>query len=77
MLTKLLISFITFYQKFLSPDTGMFSLKKNTTCCFYPTCSEYTKEALHKYGFYKGVLLGARRIVRCHPWQKEHIDLVP
>ena len=68
---------INFYQKYLSLDTGMFSLKKGTTCVFYPTCSEYTKQAVLKYGVLKGVFLGARRVLRCHPWQKNHIDPLP
>ncbi len=64
-----LISFINFYQKHLSP-------LKRPSCVFYPTCSEYTKEAINKYGILKGVFLGIRRILRCHPWQKNHIDPV-
>jgi putative membrane protein insertion efficiency factor len=71
---KIIIYLIDAYQKILSPDTGIFALKKGTTCVFYPTCSEYTKEALLKYGTLKGLFLGLRRILRCHPWQKEHID---
>lgn len=63
------VKLINFYQKFLSP------LKKQS-CVFYPTCSEYTKEAINKYGVLKGVWLGVKRIFRCHPWQKEHIDLL-
>lgn len=70
----LVVLLITFYQKFLSLDTGMFALRKGTTCVFYPTCSEYTKQAVSKYGVVKGGILGVRRIGRCHPWQKEHID---
>ncbi|HAS84460.1 MAG TPA: membrane protein insertion efficiency factor YidD [Candidatus Yonathbacteria bacterium] len=69
-----IVFLINFYQKFLSLDTGIFSFKKGTTCVFYPTCSEYTKEAVLKYGVFKGIFLGFRRILRCHPWQKEHID---
>ena len=63
-----LVKLINFYQKFLSPVNK---------CVFYPTCSEYTKQAIEKYGALKGVYLGCRRILRCHPWQKNHIDLVP
>ncbi len=69
-LKTLLISLINFYQKFFSP---VFSRNK---CVFYPTCSEYTKEAIEKYGAFKGVFLGFRRILHCHPWQKNHIDLL-
>ncbi|MFA6078077.1 MAG: membrane protein insertion efficiency factor YidD [Candidatus Paceibacterota bacterium] len=65
---------ISFYQKFLSLDTGLFAIKKGTTCVFFPTCSEYTKQAVTKYGVIKGLAFGSRRILRCHPWQKEHID---
>ncbi|OIP66503.1 MAG: membrane protein insertion efficiency factor YidD [Candidatus Yonathbacteria bacterium CG10_big_fil_rev_8_21_14_0_10_43_136] len=71
---NLVVLLMIFYQKYLSLDTGIFSLKKGTTCVFYPTCSEYTKEAVMKYGVFKGLFLGFRRILRCHPWQKEHID---
>lgn len=74
---KIVVSFINFYQKFISFDTGMFSLKKGTTCVFYPTCSEYAKQAVVKYGVLKGLFLGVRRILRCHPWQKSHIDPLP
>lgn len=36
-------------------------------CRFTPTCSEYTIEALEKYGFSKGILMGIKRIAKCHP----------
>ncbi|MDD5152530.1 MAG: membrane protein insertion efficiency factor YidD [Candidatus Pacebacteria bacterium] len=71
---KLIISIISYYQKLFSPDVGIFSLRRGTTCVFYPTCSEYTKQAVSKYGVLKGIFLGARRVLRCHPWQKNHID---
>jgi putative membrane protein insertion efficiency factor len=66
---KILISSITFYQNNIS-------VFKKPSCVFYPTCSEYTKEAIQKYGALKGTRLGALRILRCHPWQKNHIDPV-
>lgn len=71
---KTVIFFIHIYQKLFSPDTGVFAFRPGTTCVFYPTCSEYTKQAVYKYGVLKGVWLGLRRILRCHPWQKKHID---
>ena len=71
---SVVVYFIVFYQKFISFDTSIFSLKKGTTCVFYPTCSEYTKQAVLKYGVIKGLFLGLHRITRCHPWQKNHID---
>ncbi len=61
---------INFYQKYISVF-----LKANT-CVFYPSCSEYTKQAILKYGLFKGSYLGFLRILRCHPWQKNHIDPV-
>lgn len=73
-LRAFVVSLLSFYQTVLSPDTGIFSIRRGTTCVFYPTCSEYTKQAVSKYGVIKGVVLGIRRITKCHPWQKEHID---
>lgn len=72
-MTNVVVKIITFYQKYLSRDTGIFK-KTTPTCVFYPTCSEYTKQAVIKYGAIKGSFLGIRRIVRCHPWQKNHFD---
>ncbi|MDD3013628.1 MAG: membrane protein insertion efficiency factor YidD [Candidatus Gastranaerophilales bacterium] len=46
-------------------------------CRFYPTCSEYTKQAIIKYGFFKGVQLGSLRIIRCHPFNQGGYDPVP
>jgi len=65
------------YQRIFSPDKGVLvalGVKRSNTCAFYPTCSDYTIEAVAKYGTAKGVLLGTRRILRCHPWQKPTID---
>ncbi len=67
---------IRIYQNTLSPDHGplfWLGLTKNV-CVFEPTCSEYAIAAIQKYGSVKGIVLGAKRIWRCHPWQKEHFD---
>ena len=75
---RLVVNLITFYQKTLSPDHGVW--KHNHPygfCRFYPTCSEYTKQAVQEHGVVKGVWLGIRRIARCHPWSQGGIDLVP
>ena len=46
-------------------------------CRFYPTCSEYTKQAILKYGFIKGLRLGLIRICKCHPFNDGGYDPVP
>lgn len=46
-------------------------------CKFSPTCSEYTYEAIKKYGVKKGTLMGAKRILRCNPSSKGGFDPVP
>jgi hypothetical protein len=65
-----LIKLINFYQKNISRFT-----KRN--CVFYPTCSEYSKQALEKYGFWRGLRLSLNRIGRCHPYTTPQIDNVP
>lgn len=47
-----------------------------SACRFTPTCSEYTYEAVKKYGSAKGIITGLKRIVRCHPWSKGGYDPV-
>jgi putative membrane protein insertion efficiency factor len=76
---NLMIISIDIYQKTLSPDRGFLKrlgFFKNPVCVFYPSCSEYAKEVIGKYGIRKGVRLSLLRISRCHPWQKNHIDPV-
>jgi len=51
--------------------------QKNHTkpsCNFIPTCSEYTKQAITKYGLPRGAFLGFRRVLKCHPFRKITID---
>jgi hypothetical protein len=71
------INTINTYQKTVSPDTGFLKkigLIRRPICVFFPTCSEYTKEAVKKYGARKGISLGFLRVMKCTPWQKNHID---
>lgn len=69
MKTTVLI-LIRLYQKYLSWDTGLFKFLFLTdkACRFIPRCSEYTYQAIEKYGVFKGALLGFKRVVGCHPW---------
>lgn len=64
---KILIKMIEKYQKYISPILG-----KN--CKYYPSCSEYTKQAIEKYGALKGSFLGIKRICRCNPFSKGGYD---
>jgi len=75
---KAAVSLISLYQATLSPDHGLFKAKyPHGFCKFYPSCSEYSKQSIEKFGLLKGVWLGAKRIVRCNPFSKSKIDLVP
>ena len=61
------ISWINLYKYLISPLLG-------NNCRYLPTCSEYTKESIIKYGVVKGFWLGLKRIVKCHPWGKGGYD---
>ncbi|MCL1935414.1 MAG: membrane protein insertion efficiency factor YidD [Defluviitaleaceae bacterium] len=63
-----LIKFIVFYQKYISPFFG-------PRCRFYPTCSQYAKEAIEIHGFY-GIFLSLKRILKCNPFFKGGYDPV-
>jgi len=52
-------------------------LHTHSMCRFTPTCSEYTKKAIEKYGSFKGIWMGIKRILRCHPFGKKGYDPVP
>jgi putative membrane protein insertion efficiency factor len=63
------LTLINLYKYLISPILG-------NNCRFLPTCSEYTKESIIKFGFFKGVRIGIKRIIRCHPWGKKGYDPV-
>lgn len=66
----ILILPIRFYQMFISPFTP-------SSCRFTPTCSEYARQAIAKYGPFKGLWLAIKRILRCNPWGGSGYDPVP
>ncbi|MEX2353945.1 MAG: membrane protein insertion efficiency factor YidD [Gammaproteobacteria bacterium] len=66
----LLIGLIKAYSYFLSPFLG-------SNCRFLPGCSRYTEEAIQRHGAIKGLILGTRRICRCHPFSPGGYDPVP
>ncbi|MGI6668246.1 MAG: membrane protein insertion efficiency factor YidD [Acetivibrionales bacterium] len=69
-LKKILIYIIRLYQKYISP------LKRQKSCRFYPTCSQYAIDALEKHGVIKGCLLSIKRLLRCHPFHPGGYDPV-
>lgn len=68
---KIILLIIKFYQKHISKILG-----KNK-CRFYPSCSQYMYEAIEKYGIIKGLILGFKRISKCHPFHSGGYDPLP
>ncbi|MNN13665.1 putative membrane protein insertion efficiency factor [compost metagenome] len=64
------LAIIRFYQLFISPFLG-------ANCRYTPTCSQYGKEAILKYGPFKGGWMALKRIGRCNPWGGHGHDPVP
>jgi len=52
-------------------------LHTHSWCRFRPTCSEYMKIAIQEYGSLKGIWMGTKRLLRCHPFGKYGFDPVP
>ncbi|RKQ83907.1 membrane protein insertion efficiency factor YidD [Brockia lithotrophica] len=67
---RIVLGTLRAYQRYVSP-------LKPSSCRFYPTCSEYTVQAVEKYGVVKGLVLGAKRVARCHPFHPGGYDPVP
>lgn len=72
------LTVIKLYQRTLSFDHGpLAKIFPFWGCRFYPSCSQYTYLAIARYGVIKGVFLGTKRLIRCHPWSKGGHDPVP
>jgi hypothetical protein len=67
---RILAAAVSVYQATISPLLG-------PRCRFYPSCSQYAKDAVLKYGTLRGSWLAAGRLARCHPWHPGGVDLVP
>ncbi|MFC2160341.1 membrane protein insertion efficiency factor YidD [Acidobacteriota bacterium] len=67
---KIALALLKGYKILISPLLGR-------NCRFYPTCSEYTHEAINKHGLFKGISLGTRRLLKCHPFHAGGVDHVP
>ncbi|MBR1517166.1 MAG: membrane protein insertion efficiency factor YidD [Bacteroidales bacterium] len=70
VLAAIMLAVIAFYRSCISPLTP-------PACRYTPTCSQYAKEAITKYGPFKGGWLALRRILRCNPWGGSGYDPVP
>ena len=69
-MSQLVLRLIRGYQLVLSPVFA-------GSCRYYPSCSQYTYEAVTRYGWLRGSWMGMKRIARCHPFAKGGYDPVP
>jgi hypothetical protein len=70
MMARILVWIVKAYQLVLSPFFGQ-------QCRFYPTCSQYSVEAIQKHGALLGSYYTVRRLLRCHPWCDGGHDPIP
>ena len=73
-MNKLIISLLKEYKKHVSP---FLERTFGKACRFTPSCSQYTIDALERFGAVKGLVMGFKRVVRCHPWGGSGWDPVP
>ena len=66
---KLIVAFLRLYKWALSPLLP-------SACRYHPTCSDYMRQAVEKYGPVRGVWMGVKRVARCHPFHQGGLDPV-
>jgi hypothetical protein len=67
---RAVLAVLRFYKRWVSPALP-------PSCRFTPTCSEYSYQAVEKYGVLRGGWMGIRRLARCHPWHPGGYDPIP
>jgi hypothetical protein len=67
---RLLLAALSAYRYLFRPLLG-------ANCRFYPSCSDYAREAIERHGALGGTWLALRRVARCHPWHPGGYDPVP
>ncbi len=72
IIKRIIIVIINIYKKNISPIISHFGIH----CKYYPTCSEYAKQAIEKYGIIKGSGLSIKRFFKCNPFSKGGYDPV-
>ena len=70
LMKKAVLLLIKAYKKLISPLLG-------NNCRFVPSCADYTYEAICRHGVIRGLLLGSKRLLKCHPFHPGGIDPVP
>ncbi len=66
---KLIVAVLRFYKWAISPMLP-------SACRYYPSCSDYTRQAVEKYGPVRGLWMGIKRVARCHPFHSGGLDPV-
>ncbi len=69
-MSRVFVLLIRCYQRFISPLSG-------PRCRYYPTCSAYALTAIQRHGVLRGTALASWRLLRCNPWSRGGVDLVP
>jgi len=76
---KVFLAMIRFYQRYLNFRHPFFKtlFLTDAACRFQPTCSEYCYQAINRYGILKGLFLGIKRVLKCHPLSAGGYDPIP